>query len=183
MSGVQNVYTDLYGLKGSSLLHHWLFPTHVGCGQTWSVALLNTTNCDVVLHWCVPWSSALHRVSMHQPLLGTTCRVFSLSVVYVLQFACVHLPFNVCCSKVQSSDVSQQLSPCIILWNMLHVSRVSASPPCLTRGCGPSLTHSQKSIAGCLDCLTKLQLSSLLIVGFRLTYAPALTADRTNITS
>lgn len=59
----QNCCSDLYGLKGSSLLRHWPHPTAMlGVVRCALYAFVNTTNCDVVLHCCASWSPTLHRV-------------------------------------------------------------------------------------------------------------------------
>lgn len=120
----QNSHTDLYGLKGSNLSHHWPRPTAqlgvVRCSLLHLWTQPTVTKCCTVVH-----CEVLHFTgcgwSMQQLLDGITCRMFSL---YVVSLESLHVwP---CSSKdvvpkyrTEMSPHGWIVSPALKLWNMV----------------------------------------------------------------
>lgn len=169
----QNCCTDLYGLKGSSLLRHWPHPTsQLGVVRCALVAFVNTTNCDVALHCSALWSPALHRVwpehaaNAKMPShLECVCSFFDGVCMCALAVQRIVVPKY----RTVMSPHGWEVSPASKLWTRV-ACQSSVWVPALS--VERMLFHHETlsdSIVRCLDCLIQLQLSCF----FKLTYALA----------
>lgn len=148
----QNCCSDLYGLKGSSLLRHWPHPTsQLGVVRCALCAFVNTANCDVVLHCCASWSPALHRV---WPGACSKCQwchhMYNVRVVSLTKFACVRLQLKGCDPKsteqwclpmAERSPLHQNIGP------GLHVNHLFGCQPSLLRGWYSTMRHFQIALS------------------------------------
>lgn len=127
----------------------------VGRGQVCRDAFVNTIKCGIA-PLCIAKSCTSRGVS-------GACSKTPVALTHRMRaaFACVTLRFR--SSKVQNSDVAPWLKglPCIRTLEQGCMSVLSLS------------AHPRGSPWGCGDCLSQLQLSSPLIVGFKLTYVLA----------